>query len=345
MIKPKRLKKGDKVAIVSLSWGGLGDDCFIHKFYIAKERLEKDFGLEVICMPNALKGSEFVANHPELRAKDLMDAFSDYSISAIFCAIGGDDTIRILPYINFDIIKNNPKIFMGYSDTTINHFMMYKAGIVSFYGPSIMCEFGEYVKMFDYTQKAVKDILFGEWEQYPILSSAEWTDDYILWQESNINTPHNMKKDTHGYEVINGNGIVQGHLLGGCIDVFMMAVGTEIWPDLKKWDNAILFIETSEDKPSPTFVKWTLRNLAAQRILNTINGIIVGKPQGEEYYDEYKEAIKQVVVNEEHLNNLPIFYNVNFGHSKPIGIIPYGIKAELNCKNKSIILLECPTVQ
>lgn len=345
MIKPKRLKKGDKVAIVSLSWGGLGDDCFIHKFYIAKERLEKDFGLEVICMPNALKGSKFVANHPELRAKDLMDAFSDYSISAIFCAIGGDDTIRILPYIDFDIIKNNPKIFMGYSDTTINHFMMYKAGIVSFYGPSIMCEFGEYVKMFDYTQKAVKDILFGDWKQYPILSSAEWTDDYILWQESNINTPHNMKKDTHRYEVINGNGIVQGHLLGGCIDVFMMAVGTEIWPDLKKWDNAILFIETSEDKPSPTFVKWTLRNLAAQGILNTINGIIVGKPQGEEYYDEYKEAIKQVVVNEEHLNNLPIFYNVNFGHSKPIGIIPYGIKAELNCKNKSIILLECPTVQ
>lgn len=345
MIKPKRLKKGDKVAIVSLSWGGLGDDCFIHKFYIAKERLEKDFGLEVICMPNALKGSKFVANHPELRAKDLMDAFSDYSISAIFCAIGGDDTIRILPYIDFDIIKNNPKIFMGYSDTTINHFIMYKAGIVSFYGPSIMCEFGEYVKMFDYTQKAVKDILFGEWKQYPILSSAEWTDDYILWQESNINTPHNMKKDTHGYEVINGNGIVQGHLLGGCIDVFMMAVGTEIWPDLKKWDNAILFIETSEDKPSPTFVKWTFRNLAAQGILNTINGIIVGKPQGEEYYDEYKEAIKHVVANEEHLNNLPIFYNVNFGHSKPIGIIPYGIKAELNCKNKSIILLECPTVQ
>lgn len=345
MIKPKRLKKGDKVAIVSLSQGGLGDDCFIHKFYIAKERLEKDFGLEVICMPNALKGSKFVANHPELRAKDLMDAFSDYSISAIFCAIGGDDTIRILPYIDFDIIKNNPKIFMGYSDTTINHFMMYKAGIVSFYGPSIMCEFGEYVKMFDYTQKAVKDILFGEWKQYPILSSAEWTDDYILWHESNINTPHNMKKDTHGYEVINGNGIVQGHLLGGCIDVFMMAVGTEIWPDLKKWDNAILFIETSEDKPSPTFVKWTLRNLAAQGILNTINEIIVGKPQGEEYYEEYKEAIKQVVANEEHLNNLPIFYNVNFGHSKPIGIIPYGIKAELNCKNKSIILLECPTVQ
>lgn len=344
MIKPKRLNKGDKVAIVSLSWGGLGDDCFIHKFHIAKERLEKDFGLEVVCMPHTLKGSKFIANHPELRAKDLMDAFSDNSISAIFCAIGGDDTIRILPYIDFDIFRNNSKIFMGYSDSTINHFMLYKAGLVSFYGPSIMCEFGEYVKMFDYTQKTVKDMLFANWEQYPILPSEEWTDDYVLWQESNINTSHNMKKDAHGYEVISGNGLVQGHLLGGCIDVFMMAIGTEIWPTLEQWKDAILFIETSEDNPSPDFVKWTFRNLAAQGILKVIKGIVVGKPQGEKYYEEYKTAITQVVVNEESLDNLPVFYNVNFGHAKPIGVVPYGIKVELDCKNKTIVLLECPTI-
>ena len=344
MIKPKRLRKGDKVAIVSLSWGGLGDDCFVHKFYIAKERLEKDFGLDVVCMPHALMGSEFIANNPELRAKDLMDAFSDNSIAAIFCSIGGDDTIRILPYINLEIIKNNPKIFMGYSVSTINHFMMYEAGVVSFYGPSIMCEFGEYVKMFDYTKKAVEDILFGKWEQYNLLPSQEWTDDNVLWQESNINTPHTMKKDAHGYEVISGNGTVQGRLLGGCIDVFMMAIGTKIWPSLEAWKDTILFIETSEDKPLPDFIKWTFRNLAAQGILKVIKGIVVGKPQGEKYYEEYKTAITQVVVNEENLDTLPIFYNVNFGHAKPIGIIPYGIVAKLNCKNKTIVLLECPTV-
>lgn len=344
MIKPKKLHKGDKIAVVSLSWGGLGDDCFIHKFNIAKERLEKDFGLNVICMPNALKGSEFVADHPELRAKDLMDAFSDNSISAIFCAIGGDDTIRILPYIDFDVIKHNPKIFMGYSDSTINHFMMHKAGLVSFYGPSVMCEFGEYVKMFDYTEKAVNVILFGDWEQYEILLSPEWSDSYIPWQESNMNTPNVVKKDLHGYEIINGRGVVQGHLLGGCIDVFMMANGTSIWPTLNEWKDAILFVETSEDKPSPNFVKWTFRNLAAQGILKVIKGIIIGKPQGEVYYEEYKEAIIQVVANEEHLTELPVFYNANFGHAKPIGIIPYGVTAQLDCENKSIVLLECPTV-
>lgn len=343
MIKPKRLKRGDKVAIVSLSRGVLGDKQFIHKYYIAKERLEKEFGLEVVCMPHALKGSDFIARHPESRAKDLMDAFSDKSISAIICAIGGDDTIRILPYVDLDIIKENSKIFMGYSDSTINHFMMYKAGLVSFYGPSIMCEFGEYVKMFDYTKRAIIEMLFSGWDKYPVLPSEEWTDDFILWDESNINKTYTMKKDTHGYEVINGKGKVRGHLLGGCIDVFMMAVGTKIWPAPDEWKDSILFIETSEDKPSPDFVKWTFRNLAAQGILKQLKGIIVGKPQGEVYYEEYKTAITEVVVNEEGLDDLPIIYNVNFGHAKPIGIIPYGILAELDCENRTIVLLECPT--
>ena len=153
MIKPNRLNKGDKIAIVSLSWGGLGDAELIHKYYIAKERLENDFGLKVITMPNALKGSKYIYENPEARAKDLMDAFKDESIKGIFCAIGGDDTVRLLPYIDYEIIKNNPKIFMGYSDTTVNHFMMYKAGLVSYYGPSVMAEFGEYVKMADYTKE------------------------------------------------------------------------------------------------------------------------------------------------------------------------------------------------
>ena len=120
MIKPEKLHKGDKIAVVSLSWGGLGDEGLIHKYHIAKERLEKDFGLEVVTMPHALAGSEFVYEHPELRAKDLMDAFLDPSVKGIFSAIGGDDSVRILPYIDYEVIKNHPKIFMGYSDTTIS---------------------------------------------------------------------------------------------------------------------------------------------------------------------------------------------------------------------------------
>lgn len=345
MIKPKRLKCGDKVAIVSLSWGGLGDTDLIHKYHIAKSRLENDFGLVAVPMPHALKGSEFVANHPELRAKDLMAAFEDPSIAAIFCAIGGDDTIRTLPYINFDVICSNPKIFMGYSDSTINHLMMYKAGLVSFYGPSVMCEFGEYVKMFDYTKRAVADMLFKDTTNYLIDPSREWSNDWVMWEEKNINVPHTLQPDKHGYEVLQGSRTVSGRLLGGCIDVFTMASGTAIWPPLDRWEGAILFIETSEDKPSPDFVKWILRNLAAQGILKVLNGIMVGKPQGEMFYEEYKSVIKKVVADEELLTDLPIFYNVNFGHAKPIGVLPYGIMTQLDCQNKTITLLESATIE
>lgn len=112
---------------------------------------------------------------------------------------------------------------------------------------------------------------------------------------------------------------------------------------LKKGDK-IFFFETSEEKPSPDFVLWTLRNLAAQGILHVINGILVGKPQGEVFYEEYKEAICEVILEEEKLMDLPIFYNVNFGHAKPIGILPYGILTQLDCKQKTITFLECPTI-
>jgi muramoyltetrapeptide carboxypeptidase LdcA involved in peptidoglycan recycling len=86
--------------------------------------------------------------------------------------------------------------------------------------------------------------------------------------------------------------------MGGCLDVFPMCVGTEIWPGIDDWRDVILFFETSEDKPAPDLVKWTLRNLAAQGILRVLRGILVGKPQDEIYYEEYKESILQVVARE-----------------------------------------------
>ena len=342
MIKPEMLKRGDKIAVVSLSWGGLGDENLIHKYYIAKERLENDFGLEVIAMPNALKGSEFVYEHPEARAQDLMDAFKNESIRGIFCAIGGDDTIRLLPYIDYDVIRNNPKVFMGYSDTTVNHLMMNKAGLVSFYGPSVMCEFGEYVQMFDYTKQAVENVLFNDCENYEIKSSEVWSNDFVSWKEENMNTAKKLIPENHSYETLQGKGIVTGQLLGGCIDVFPMAVGTEIWPSIDEWKEKILLLETSEEKPTPDLVTYYLRNLGAQGIFNVIKGIVVGKPQDEKYYDEYKEVYKKVM-KEFKCEDLPILYNVNIGHAYPTGVLPLGTDIRIDFDNKKIHLIETPT--
>ena len=342
MIKPKRLKKGDKIAIVSLSSGMLGDKEFIHKYYIAKERLENDFGLEVVCMPNALKGSKFIYEHPEARAKDLMDAFSDESIKAIICSIGGDDSVRMLPYINYEIIKNNPKIFMGYSDTTVSHFIMNKVELVSFYGASIMTDFAEYVKMFDYTKNAVENILFKDSKGYEIKSSDTWSNDFVPWKEENQNIEKKLIKEEHHYEVISGSGVIKGILMGGCIDVFPMILETEIWPKKDKWKDKIMLVETSEEKMSPEYLLFFLRNLGAQGILNVIKGIIVGKPQDEAYYEEYKEMYLKVL-KEFNVENLPILYNVNIGHAYPNGVLPLGIEYLIDLDKKQIVLLESAT--
>lgn len=339
MIKPERLKKGDKVAIVSLSSGMLGEKEYFHKYELGKKRLEEKFGLQVVTMPNALKGIKYLYEHPEKRAEDLMNAFRDKTIKAIICAIGGDDTIRLLPYIDFEVIKKNPKIFMGFSDTTANHFMMYKAGIVSYYGPCLICDFAEYVEMYDYTENAIRDILFEPKENYEIKKCEYWTNEYISWCEDNMNKAKEKINDLKGYEVIQGKGKVTGELLGGCLDAFPIYVGTEIWPTLKEWKDKILFLETSEEKPDPNLITFYLRNLGAQGIFNVAKGIIVGKPQNEKYYEEYKDTFRKVL-KEFNREDMPVLYNVNFGHSSPIGIIPYGIKCELDIENKKITLLE-----
>lgn len=204
MIKPKKLKKGDKVAIVSLSSGLAGEEMFRHRYELGKKRLEQ-LGFNVVTMKNALKGIEYLYNHPEKRAEDFMDAILDKDIKGIICNIGGDDTIRLLPYIDFKAIANNPKVFMGYSDTTINHFMMQKAGVVSYYGPAVMTDFAENNNMHTYTLKYINEVLLENREDIVIKSSDKWTSEYLDWAiEENDNIPRKMNEEKYGYEVLQG---------------------------------------------------------------------------------------------------------------------------------------------
>lgn len=344
LIKPQCLKRGDKVAIVSLSRGMLGEERFIHKYYLAKERLEKEYGLRVVAMPNALKGIDYLYRNPEARAQDLMDAFCDSEIKAIFNAIGGDDTIRLLPYIDFEVIKNNPKIFTGFSDTTTNHFMMYKAGLVSYYGLSVMNNWAEYVEINEYTKHAIDKTLFQPVDTMDIPCSSYYSleEDKIWWNEENV-TQRTPRYPNSGYELLQGKGIVTGQLLGGCIDVFMQLYGTELWPTVDEWKDKILLIETSECDMSEDVLCWLLRNLQAQGVLHVLKGIVVGKPATRGKYESYKKVYTQVVRDEANLPDLPILYNVNVGHAYPIGVFPLGLTYEIDCEKKTLKLLEPAT--
>jgi len=346
MIKPKHLQRGDTVAIVSLSSGILGEDWAIHKLDIARERLENDFGLKVAVMPNALKGVDYLDRHPEARAQDWMDAFRDREIKAVISAIGGDDAIRLLPYIDFDVLRNNPKIFTGFSDTTTNHFMLHKAGVVSYYGASLMTNFAEYVRINDYTERMIRQTLFDPQPELDIPSAPYWYDDEdekIWWKEENRNVLRAYHPEEIGYEILQGSGVVEGELLGGCLDVFILLTGTAVWPSLDEWRGKLLFLETSEVDMSAELLTWILRNLAAQGIFDVVKGILVGKPARRSKYEPYKEVYRRVVGREAGHPELPVLYNVNIGHADPIGVLPIGVRARLDADRKTLRLLESAT--
>jgi len=342
LIKPKRLQQGDKVATVSPSWGGAGDDNLLWRYHQGKERLEKLFGLQVIEMPHTLKGSEFVYNHPKKRAEDLMEAFADSEIKAVISCIGGDDSIRMLPYIDFDIIRNNPKIYTGYSDSTVTHFMCMKAGISSFYGLSLLNDFAENIKMSEYTLKWAKKVLFTNDVIGDIPISDVWTSQRLEWDISHKDTEREFKSNSN-YEVLQGAGTVTGKLIGGCLEVIEMIKGTSLFPDLDRFDGTILFLETSEVLPPLWLFEDSLRNYGIIGVLDRINGIVFGKPQGETNYHEYKLLIRKVLA-EFGKESIPVMYNLSFGHNEPRCVLPYGAMAEINCDHGTFAILESGVV-
>lgn len=353
MIKPKQLVKGDKVAIVSMSSGMLGEEFAKHELDLGIKRI-KEFGLVPVIMKNALKGIEYLKNNPEARAQDLKDAFYDTSIKGIICAIGGDDTYRTLPYLLEDndfikAVQNNPKLFTGFSDTTINHLMFYKLGMETFYGPNFVCDLAELDKeMLPYTEKVFLKYFENNNEDY-IESSDVWYEERTDFSIDAIGTSRVEHLEEKGYEILQGKGKFKGRLLGGCLESLYDILtnsryGDEkdisekygLFPTLKEWENKILFIETSEEKPNPEQFEEELNALKNTGMFDVINGIIVGKPQDEQYYEEYKEIYYKVIENKD----LPIIYNVNFGHAQPRCIIPYGIETEVDLDKKTIKLLE-----
>ena len=350
-MKPYKLSQGDKVAIVSLSRGILGMPFCAHQLKLAIKRLEQ-MNLIPIIMPNAMKDIDFIAEHPEARAADLKAAFMDSDIKAIICAIGGDDTYKTIPYLMEDeefieAVKNNPKIFTGFSDTTNNHLVLNRLGLSTFYGPNLLNDIAELDKeMLPYTKEYFEKY-FKEEDNYEITISPIWYEERTNFGEDELGKPRISHKEEHGYETLNGKGIVNGKLYGGCLEsIYDAYTGNrnsdaaktyekyKILPSEDEWKEKILFIETSEEKPTPEDLEKMLLELKNRKIFNLVKGLIVGKPQNETYYDEYKEVYKRVFRD----INTPVLYNLNFGHSYPRCIIPYDADTIVDYDNKKIII-------
>lgn len=357
MIKPNKLQKGDTIAIVSLSRGLLGNPKLKHEVDIAIKRLE-EYGFDVKIMPNAMASSEYLDEHPEARAQDLKDAFKDDSVKGIFTAIGGIDTFRTYEYLMTDEefinnVRNNPKIFLGFSDTTMNHLMFYRLGLETFYGPSIIADFAELDNdMLPYTKKYF-ELLLQDNTEYEIESSPIWYSDRESYGVDQIGISRKINQENHGFELLNGSGTVDGILYGGCIDTIYNAYTGKrfdgkysyepevinkygILPTLEEYKDMILFLETSDLQPTPDELKEYLVEFKNRGILQSVKGIIFGKPKEEKYYEEYKSVINEIFID----IDTPVLYNLNFGHSLPRCIIPYGANATIDFDNKKVHINE-----
>lgn len=335
-----------KIGIVSLSSGVLGEDFVAHEVKIGIERL-KEYGIEVEFLPNSKKGIEFIKNNPGARAKDLIKAFKDDSIDMILCVIGGDDTYRLLPYL----FENNElkmavkqKIFLGFSDTTMNHFMLNKVGIKTFYGQAFLpdvCELSN--EMLPYSEHFFEELI-NNGRIKEIYPSDVWYNEREDFSEKSIGISMEEHQN-RGFELLRGNAKFEGQILGGCLETIFDIFDTpryedtvylcqkySLFPSLNEWENKILLLETSEERPKPELFRKMILKLQEYGIFDVISGLIIGKPQNEEYYNEYK----QIILDEIRNKNLSIVYNINIGHSTPRCIIPFGVDAKVDVEKQII---------
>ncbi|MHC5268287.1 S66 family peptidase [Enterococcus sp. LJL98] len=349
MRKAPVLQRGDKVAIVSLSSGTLGEDFCQHNVEIGSRRLE-EMGLKPVFMPHALKGMAYVKNHPEKRAADLKSAFLNPEIKGIICGIGGDDTFRTLPYLLDDpefvaAVKENPKLFTGYSDTTINHLMFYRLGMTSFYGPAFLTDFADIgPTMLPYTKEQVFRYL-GANTQAPVIASPVWYKERQDFSAAAIGQPRVAHEELTGHVWLQGAKEVTGPFLGGCLESLYDVLAGErypeevalcekyqLFPNPTEWEGKIVFLETSEEKPKPELFRKMLLKLKEHQVFDKAAGLLVGKPQDEVYTKAYQEILVEVIDDPK----FPILYNLNFGHAYPRMILPYGVEAMIAKDGKTL---------
>ncbi len=334
------------IAIVSLSAGTIGEPFVKHEVDIGVKRL-KDYGLNVFFMPHALKGIEYVRNHPAERAADLLAAFRDPGIDMILCAIGGDDTYRLLPYL-FDHHELadavTDKIFLGFSDTTINHLMLRKVGLKTFYGQSFLADICELDReMLPYSKHYFEQLIrFGMISE--VRPSGVWYEERAHFGVDQIGTPLRHHPD-HGFELLQGDPIFSGEILGGCIDslydVFhgdrysdmpLLCRKYGLFPSPDEWAGKILLLESSEEKMPPMTYREALLTLKDAGVFDAVSGVLVGKPMDEAYAREYKQILVETIGDPD----LPIVCNVNVGHAQPRCILPLGVEAAVDVNEQVI---------
>lgn len=265
----------------------------------------------------------------------------------ILCAIGGDDTYRLLPYLFEENRLEKAltrKRFLGFSDTTVNHFMLHKLGLPTFYGQSFLADVCELDKtMLPYSEGYLRQLLeTGTISR--VVPSDVWYEERTQWGEDQLGVPRKAHPN-QGFRLLQGRACFEGKILGGCIDTIydffdgeryadmpLLTSKYGLFPKAEDWKGKILLLESSEEKMPPEKYRRALQHLKKAGVLDAVSGILVGKPMDEVFQQEYHRILTEVVEDPEK----PILANLNIGHATPRCILPFGIPARVNGEKQEI---------
>ena len=321
-IVPQVLKAGDEVRIVAPARGLrlIGRD----SREIAKARFE-EMGLKVTFGRNTTDENwdMFGSTDVEKRAEDLNEAFGDKNVKAVFTVIGGSNSNQLLPYLDYELIRQNPKIFCGFSDiTALLNGIYAKTGLVTFSGPhfsSLGMKKGA-----EYTLENLKKMILGD-QKNEIKPSDAWSDD--LWF---INQEDRTFIKNEGWQVINA-GKAEGTIVGGNLGTFDLLLGSSYRPAFEK--NTVLFVEecfTSEATDAGRFER-NLQALIYQPDFENVSGIVIGRFQ--KASNVTKEKLEYIIKSKKALDRMPVIANVDFGHTTPLLTLPIGGECSLDAES------------
>lgn len=307
-IKPKKLEKGSTIGLITPA-SPISEE----KFNKAIQNLEK-LGFNYKTGNHIFDNYGYLAGNDKDRVDDLNTMFSDPEIDAIWCIRGGYGTTRIIDALDYNLIKRNPKIFIGFSDITAIHLaIMKKTGLITFHGPVAASEFT------DYTSKCFVDLF---------LNDEKTIENYI--------PQFDLESELYKPKVL-VSGKMEGRLVGGNLTLLASLAGT---PFQINPENNIVFIEDIDEKPYR--VDRMLTQLLNTTNLSKASGILLGVFEGCEAKEEDKNSLKILETLTDRLGNLgiPVFYGFSFGHIDNNCTLPVGCKASFDTETQKLIIEE-----
>jgi muramoyltetrapeptide carboxypeptidase len=323
--RPPQLKPGDTIGIVSPS---STIEPFPRRLRRGIQALES-LGFKVRLGDNCTKTFGKAGGTPQERADDINTFFKDASVRAILCSTGGFNANSVLPLLDYELIKANPKIFCGYSDiTALNLAISAKTGLVTFNGPTLLPSFGEKDGPFPFTAEQFKKVLC-DIDHIGVLPAAEFSSDENLWWDKEDDRPSATRAMAPPRSLYGGQA--EGVLLGGNLETIMLLGGTEYMPDLT---GSILFLE--EMGGDTAIVERNLTYLEQLGIFSKISGFVYGRPY--RFDDDDSRPLSAILASFAEHYRLPAIMNLDCGHTNPMLTMPLGVHAALDADNATITI-------